>query len=339
MPPITSAPATPAPAIPPPFALASGMQAEGANYLVPTDATTTLVPKGKEVKGGRRLDAHVAETFADVDLDNLEETDSLDDAAQSLPLRRLDADAHRTALKFFPVTDRTATNCAFAKELCTQLNKAFQATKSCACNGQAVNGTGGYCGKWDAGPQWCFVDPTVSATECPYLQANGANLYKSMVPCSGIPVSSSQALITGELLYQIVLVLGVLLGILSCGVFSLGTIRLGIGDDAPETMVSVAPSTMMMQDTLNTKWTLDEQFRWAQKVASANMSDATPEDTKNELYGYFHQAVDGDCPGARPGMFQADEQHRWDAWKRHQGMSRSEAMQRYIEAAQRLIPH
>jgi acyl-CoA-binding protein len=102
--------------------------------------------------------------------------------------------------------------------------------------------------------------------------------------------------------------------------------------------IDIASDGMMFQETLNADWSLEEQFRWAQKMATAKLSDSTPEHVRNELYGYFHQAVDGNCTGKRPSIFYADEQHKFDAWNRLQGMPRNEAMRLYIDSVQTL-PH
>jgi len=83
--------------------------------------------------------------------------------------------------------------------------------------------------------------------------------------------------------------------------------------------------------------TLEDQFRWAEEEASECVNDNTPEDVRLELYGFYHQAVQGNVTGTRPvvpGMIQL----KYDTWKRWEGMPRDEAMQRYIASVRALPP-
>ena len=51
---------------------------------------------------------------------------------------------------------------------------------------------------------------------------------------------------------------------------------------------------------------------------------------KLELYGLFRQARDGDVEGRRPSPFDLVGRFKYDAWSRHKGVAREEAMRRYI---------
>lgn len=53
-------------------------------------------------------------------------------------------------------------------------------------------------------------------------------------------------------------------------------------------------------------------------------------DLKLRLYGLFRQAEDGDAQGEKPGMFDLVGQFKRQAWERNEGMSRDEAMRKYI---------
>jgi diazepam-binding inhibitor (GABA receptor modulator, acyl-CoA-binding protein) len=55
---------------------------------------------------------------------------------------------------------------------------------------------------------------------------------------------------------------------------------------------------------------------------------------KLQMYGLYRQARDGDVSGKRPGMFDMVGRFKHDAWAANRGMSRDEAMRRYIETAE-----
>ena len=55
-------------------------------------------------------------------------------------------------------------------------------------------------------------------------------------------------------------------------------------------------------------------------------------DDKLNLYKYFKQATEGDVNTSRPGMFSIEGRAKWDAWNAAKGLSKEEAMQRYIDA-------
>jgi len=50
-----------------------------------------------------------------------------------------------------------------------------------------------------------------------------------------------------------------------------------------------------------------------------------------ELYGLFKQATEGDCEGARPGMFNLKARAKFDAWADREGMSSDDAMEAYVK--------
>ncbi len=55
---------------------------------------------------------------------------------------------------------------------------------------------------------------------------------------------------------------------------------------------------------------------------------------KLKLYGLFRQARDGDVHGAKPGLFDMVGKFKYEAWSRHQGMTRDEAMRQYVATAE-----
>jgi acyl-CoA-binding protein len=77
---------------------------------------------------------------------------------------------------------------------------------------------------------------------------------------------------------------------------------------------------------------LDEEFRYYQEEASRKLSDATPDARRYELYGFYHQAVQGNVQGERPSFFHQDDQMKYDSWARLKGMPRNEAMRGYCNA-------
>ena len=75
---------------------------------------------------------------------------------------------------------------------------------------------------------------------------------------------------------------------------------------------------------------LEEQFSQAQ--ARVNKLSRRPSDLQLlELYGLYKQAAVGDATGKRPGPFDLKGRAKWEAWKQRKGLSREEAMRRYVE--------
>ena len=55
-----------------------------------------------------------------------------------------------------------------------------------------------------------------------------------------------------------------------------------------------------------------------------------------ELYALFKQANVGDVNTARPGMMDFNGKAKWDAWKKVEGMSKEDAMDKYVELVKSL---
>jgi diazepam-binding inhibitor (GABA receptor modulating acyl-CoA-binding protein) len=80
---------------------------------------------------------------------------------------------------------------------------------------------------------------------------------------------------------------------------------------------------------------LEDQFRGAQE--RVNKLSRRPSDPQLlELYSFYKQATAGDVTGKRPGGFDFKGRAKWDAWKVREGLSREEAMRRYVELVTRL---
>ena len=54
------------------------------------------------------------------------------------------------------------------------------------------------------------------------------------------------------------------------------------------------------------------------------------------LYGLYKQATYGNCRGEEPGMFDMVAAEKYKAWKRLEGVSPEQAMQKYLDKVQEL---
>ena len=79
---------------------------------------------------------------------------------------------------------------------------------------------------------------------------------------------------------------------------------------------------------------LEDQFR-AACDAIQNLPKNGPYQPSNEMllkfYGYFKQATSGPCQTGRPSMFNVVERAKWDAWHSVRALSKTEAMQGYVD--------
>jgi len=81
--------------------------------------------------------------------------------------------------------------------------------------------------------------------------------------------------------------------------------------------------------------TVEDQFLSAQQRVN-NLSRRPSDRQLLELYGYYKQATVGDVAGERPGGFDFKGRAKWEAWNQHRGLSREEAMERYVEVVEKL---
>lgn len=70
------------------------------------------------------------------------------------------------------------------------------------------------------------------------------------------------------------------------------------------------------------------------KTTPAQGAISPPAELKLRLYGLYRQAMDGDCLGAAPGMFDPIGRLKHQAWSQHRGMARDEAMRLYVESVE-----
>jgi diazepam-binding inhibitor (GABA receptor modulating acyl-CoA-binding protein) len=80
---------------------------------------------------------------------------------------------------------------------------------------------------------------------------------------------------------------------------------------------------------------LEDRFSRAQE--RVNKLSRRPSDLQLlELYSLYKQASVGDVSGNRPGGFDFKGRAKWDSWKQREGLSREEAMRRYVDLVGRL---
>jgi acyl-CoA-binding protein len=80
---------------------------------------------------------------------------------------------------------------------------------------------------------------------------------------------------------------------------------------------------------------LAAKFEEAQKRAK-ELSKKPSNDDLLELYTFYKQATAGDVSGSRPGMLDLKGRAKFDAWAKKKGMSKDDAMQKYIATVGRL---
>ncbi|CAJ0935520.1 unnamed protein product, partial [Mesorhabditis belari] len=81
--------------------------------------------------------------------------------------------------------------------------------------------------------------------------------------------------------------------------------------------------------------TLEEKFQAAVDIIQKLPKDgplSTTNDDKLKFYSLFKQATVGDVNTERPAFYQLIEKAKWDAWKSVEGISKEDAMQKYIDA-------
>jgi diazepam-binding inhibitor (GABA receptor modulating acyl-CoA-binding protein) len=71
----------------------------------------------------------------------------------------------------------------------------------------------------------------------------------------------------------------------------------------------------------------------AAATAVKNLKEDPSNEAKLALYGLYKQAVEGEVQGKRPGFTDMVGRAKYDAWAKVKGLSREEAMRKYIDAA------
>jgi acyl-CoA-binding protein len=82
---------------------------------------------------------------------------------------------------------------------------------------------------------------------------------------------------------------------------------------------------------------LQERFEKAQ-VDVKTLTTKPSNDDLLALYSHFKQATDGEASGAKkPGRFDLVGKAKYDAWSKLSGMSKEDAMTRYVETVEKLL--
>ena len=80
---------------------------------------------------------------------------------------------------------------------------------------------------------------------------------------------------------------------------------------------------------------LTSKFEEAAKKAM-NLPERPDNDTLLKLYALYKQGSSGDVSGPKPGFFDFVGTAKHEAWVKLKGMSRDEAMLKYIDLVERL---
>lgn len=80
---------------------------------------------------------------------------------------------------------------------------------------------------------------------------------------------------------------------------------------------------------------LDEKFADAQKRVK-ELKSAPDNDVLLELYALYKQGTSGDVQGSRPGMMDFKGRAKYDAWAKRKGMSKNDAMEKYVALVDKL---
>lgn len=80
---------------------------------------------------------------------------------------------------------------------------------------------------------------------------------------------------------------------------------------------------------------LDEKFADAQKRVK-DLKSAPSNDVLLDLYALYKQGTTGDVQGSRPGMMDFKGRAKYDAWATRKGMSKTDAMEKYVALVDKL---
>jgi diazepam-binding inhibitor (GABA receptor modulating acyl-CoA-binding protein) len=82
--------------------------------------------------------------------------------------------------------------------------------------------------------------------------------------------------------------------------------------------------------------TLEEKFADAQKRVKS-LPSSPGNDKLLELYSFYKQGSAGDVSGKRPGMLDIKGRAKYDAWAKCKGMTREQAMEKYVALVDGLV--
>jgi acyl-CoA-binding protein len=80
---------------------------------------------------------------------------------------------------------------------------------------------------------------------------------------------------------------------------------------------------------------LAAKFEDAQKRAK-ELKKTPSNDDLLQLYAFYKQSTAGDVSGSRPGMLDMKGRAKFDAWTKTKGMSKDDAMTKYVALVDRL---
>ncbi len=66
------------------------------------------------------------------------------------------------------------------------------------------------------------------------------------------------------------------------------------------------------------------------------LSSTPSNDDLLQLYAFYKQATAGDVSGSRPGMLDLKGRAKYDAWAGKKGLSKDQAMEKYVALVDRL---
>ncbi len=75
---------------------------------------------------------------------------------------------------------------------------------------------------------------------------------------------------------------------------------------------------------------MDLKSQFEQAAARAKTLPEQPNEVLLELYGLYKQATMGDVTGEEPSAFDFVSRAKYDAWAAYRGLTREQAMERYI---------
>ncbi|MEK7431728.1 MAG: acyl-CoA-binding protein [Cyanobacteriota bacterium] len=78
------------------------------------------------------------------------------------------------------------------------------------------------------------------------------------------------------------------------------------------------------------------QQKFEEASANSKKLPSQSNDSLLKMYALFKQANSGDVSGDKPGMFDFKGVAKYDAWEKLKGMSKEDAMQKYIDFIEEL---
>ncbi|CAG9465746.1 unnamed protein product [Pedinophyceae sp. YPF-701] len=83
---------------------------------------------------------------------------------------------------------------------------------------------------------------------------------------------------------------------------------------------------------------LEDRFQLAADYLPS-IVERVPDAQKLEMYGFYKQAMEGQCGAPKPGMFDFKGKAKWEAWSKLGDMGKYEAMLGYVETLTSIEPH